>query len=80
MTVSEMVAASGMQQANVSKHLQVLHQRGFVQREKEGLFVRYSIANADVFTLCDVMCGHLEREVTERSRVTMRARSRRRQR
>ena len=77
MTVSELVAETGMQQANVSKHLQVLHQRGFVRREKEGLFVRYDIANADVFRLCDVMCGHLEREVSERVRVTAGTRSRR---
>lgn len=77
MTVGELVSATGMQQANVSKHLQVLHQRGFIQREKEGLFVRYTIANPDVFKLCDVMCGHLEQEASERSRLTAGTRSRR---
>ena len=77
MTVGELVSATGMQQANVSKHLQVLHQRGFIRREKEGLFVRYTIANADVFKLCDVMCGHLEQEASERARLTAGTRSRR---
>jgi len=69
MTVTELAEETDMNQANTSKHLQVLHEKGFVKREKEGLFVRYSLANADVFRLCDVVCGRLERETRARQRL-----------
>lgn len=65
-TVGELVEETGLGQANVSKHLQVLHQGGFVTRRKEGLFVRYRLADRDVFRLCDLMCGRLEREAATR--------------
>ena len=38
-TVSELVDVTGLGQANVSKHLAVLRQNGFVVRRKDGLFV-----------------------------------------
>lgn len=59
-TVGELVEETGLQQANLSRHLQVLHRHGFVRRAKEGQFVRYALADARVFELCDVMCGQLE--------------------
>ena len=62
-TVSELVEASGLTQANVSKHLQLLLAQGFVQRRKEGLFTWYRLADQDVFRLCDLMCGRVDREL-----------------
>ncbi len=58
-SVGELVELTGLTQANVSKHLQMLHAVGFVQRRKQGLFVHYSLADADIFRLCDIMCGRL---------------------
>jgi DNA-binding transcriptional ArsR family regulator len=46
-------------QANLSKHLQMLHALGFVERRKQGLFVYYSLADQDIFRLCDIMCGRV---------------------
>jgi DNA-binding transcriptional ArsR family regulator len=43
-TVQELADAVGASLANASKHLQVLHQCGIVTREKQGNFVRYSLA------------------------------------
>ncbi len=60
-TVSELVEATSLGQANASKHLQLLKAHGFVDRRKEGLFVYYRIADPEVFRLCDLMCDHLER-------------------
>lgn len=60
-SVGELVERTGLNQANLSKHLQILHAMGFVVRRKEGLFVYYGLADADVFLLCDVMCGRIER-------------------
>ena len=69
-TVTELAEETGMNQANTSKHLQVLHEKGFVTRDKDGLFVRYSLAGADVFKLCDVMCGRIAREARAQQRLT----------
>lgn len=57
--VAELVLATGAAQANVSKHLQLLHRAGIVYRRKEGLRVFYSIADRRVFEMCDVVCGSL---------------------
>lgn len=66
MTVTELVEETGFGQANVSKHLQLLHALGFVNRRKEGLFVYYGLADKSALQLCDVMCGHLEAELKAR--------------
>lgn len=66
MTVSELMEVTGLGQANTSKHLQLLHGLGFVQRRKEGLYVYYSLASEDVFRLCDIMCGRLVHEADVR--------------
>lgn len=69
MTVSELMEATGLGQANASKHLQLLHTLGFVERRKEGLYVIYRLANDDVFKLCDIMCGRLASEADTRARL-----------
>lgn len=60
-TVTELTEDTGLGQANLSKHLMLLHRLGFVARRKEGLNVYYSLADEDVFSICDIMCGRLER-------------------
>lgn len=65
-TVSELIEATGLGQANVSKHLQLLYSLGFVARRKDGLYAYYRLASEDVFQLCDLMCGRLEREAGAR--------------
>jgi len=69
-TVSELVELTGLGQANVSKHLQLLHDLNYVERRREGLYMVYSLADEDVFALCDIVCGRLEREVkNQRARI-----------
>ena len=72
MTVGELVDATGLSQANVSKHLQQLHRVAFVGRRKDGLHVYYALADEDVFQLCDVMCGRLAAEAKARQRLLAR--------
>lgn len=69
MTVTELVDETELGQANLSKHLQLLHAHGFVKRRKEGLFTYYAVADRDVFKLCDVMCGHVESEAVARKKL-----------
>lgn len=56
LSVGELVDVTGLGQANVSKHLDVLRRYGFVARRKDGLNVFYRVADADVFRICDIMC------------------------
>ena len=69
LTVGELVEATGLGQANVSKHLQMLHAMHFVSRRKDGLFVYYALADRTVFQLCDIMCGRLEAEAKARRKL-----------
>ena len=68
LTVTELMEETGLGQANLSKHLQLLHGHGFVTRRKEGLYVFYSLADRDVFALCDIMCGRIGAEASTRQR------------
>lgn len=62
LSVSELVKATGLGQANVSKHLQLLLAAGFVRRRRDGLFARYALADQDVVQLCERMRGRMEAE------------------
>lgn len=68
-TVSEILDATGLGQANVSKHLQMLYAAGFVDRRKDGVSSPYRLADGEVLKLCDLMCGRLEKETVARRRV-----------
>lgn len=71
-TVSELVEATDLSQTNVSKHLQVLSNLGFVHRRKDGLYAYYALANKSVFQLCDIMCAQLTAEVKSRRKLLAR--------
>jgi len=62
-TVGQLAEDLGLGQQNVSKHLGVLHAAGIVSRRKEGTAVRYEIADASVFELCETVCGGLHRQL-----------------
>ncbi len=66
-SVSDLVDATELGQANVSKHLQLLYSLGFVDRRREGSWVYYRLAGQDVFDLCDIMCDRIAREHRERA-------------
>jgi ArsR family transcriptional regulator len=68
-TVTELMEVTGFTQPNTSRHLQLLHAQGFVERRKEGLHVYYRLNGEDVLALCDIMCGRLVKEAEVRSRV-----------
>ena len=67
LSVGELTAAVGATQPNVSKHLKMLQDAGFVARKQEGNTVIYSVADESVFALCDLVCGRLKDGFTERS-------------
>lgn len=67
-TVSEIVEETGLGQANVSKHLQLLHSHGFVTRRREGLYAHYALADPSVFKLCELMCDSMSAALAAKRR------------
>ena len=57
--VIELETDTGLNQANLSRHLQVLSAAGLLRRRKDGLFVYYALADAQVLRLCELMCGRV---------------------
>jgi DNA-binding transcriptional ArsR family regulator len=57
--VTDLVAAVGSTQPNVSKHLRILQDAGIVGRRQEGNSVFYAIADPSVLALCEAVCGSL---------------------
>ncbi|MFT5465748.1 MAG: DNA-binding transcriptional ArsR family regulator [Verrucomicrobiales bacterium] len=60
--VNDLVEELGTSQANISKHLKLLHDGGLVARDKQGMQVFYAIDNEIIFPLCELVCGKLNEE------------------
>ena len=58
-SVSSLAESVGSTQPNVSKHLKILQDAGLVNRRPQGNTVYYSISDAMVFELCDMICSRL---------------------
>jgi DNA-binding transcriptional ArsR family regulator len=64
-TVGELCAVCPCSQANVSRHLALLFEEGILSRRKEGQHVHYSIADATIQRLCELVCGSLSRRLDD---------------
>jgi ArsR family transcriptional regulator len=72
-SVGDLTTATGLSQANVSKHLQLLLANDLVARRKEGLFAYYHLADESVLQLCNLVCSRLAKSTRERQRRLARA-------
>ena len=59
LSVGELVSSLGTSQANISKHLKILHQAGLLLREREGLQVFYKVAEESIYEMCQFACKRL---------------------
>ncbi|TAE58910.1 MAG: transcriptional regulator [Nostocales cyanobacterium] len=66
--VTQIIAETGLGQANVSKHLKILTQAGIVKRTPEGVSVIYEIADPVLFQLCDLVCDRLQVRLEEQTK------------
>lgn len=66
--ITELVAATGLTQANVSRHIQSLAQAGMVGRRKEGLVTICFIADPTISDLCDTVCTNLQKRLSDRAK------------
>lgn len=55
LSVTELVDALEISQANLSQHLSVMRQRGIVTTRREGLKVFYRLSNSKITQACDLM-------------------------
>jgi DNA-binding transcriptional ArsR family regulator len=66
-SVGELVEEFDTTQANISKHLRVLHDAHILKREKQGTSAIYSIDDEFVFPLCELVCDKLSRDSKNRT-------------
>src|SRR5688500_18835168 len=68
-TVDSLATEIGLSLANASQHLQALRQAALVESRKDGVFVYYRLADADVFELSKVVRSVAERRLAELDRL-----------
>lgn len=68
-TVDSLATEVGLSLANTSQHLQALRQAALVDSRKNGLFVYYRLAGAEVFELSRVLRTVAERRLAELERL-----------
>lgn len=67
-SVGELAQLCGYSAANISRHLALLTQHGLVTRESRGNSAIYTIADKAVYTLCDLVCGNIARQVERQAK------------
>jgi DNA-binding transcriptional ArsR family regulator len=60
MNVTQLVEATGLGQANLSKHLKLLTQAGILKRTPQGVSVYYEISDPMIFELCELVCDRVK--------------------
>jgi ArsR family transcriptional regulator len=55
MTVSQLIEATGIAQANLSQHLAILRAKGIVRTRRQGTHVHYCIANPKILAAFDLI-------------------------
>jgi DNA-binding transcriptional ArsR family regulator len=68
LNVGELVERLDASQANVSKHLRILHDAGIVARRPEGTAAYYSVADPSLVRVCEIVCDRLREQVIEEAR------------
>jgi DNA-binding transcriptional ArsR family regulator len=66
-SVSDIVERVGASQTNVSRHLNLMYGKGVLKRRRDGQMTFYSIADANVVTLCRTACVHMASQLDEKS-------------
>ena len=66
--VGELAELCGYTSANISRHLAILSKHGLVAKDSRGTSVFYRIADESIYTLCDVVCGSLLKQLEDKAR------------
>ncbi|MHB8346026.1 MAG: ArsR/SmtB family transcription factor [Acidiferrobacterales bacterium] len=66
--VTDIINATGLEQTNVSFHLRVLREAGFVRAERRGAFIYYCLADPELLRILLELKGWLDARQTPASR------------
>jgi DNA-binding transcriptional ArsR family regulator len=66
-SVSAIVAATGISQTSVSRHLGLLHQAGVVSRRREQNLVHYHVVDALFVEICRSVCVQMASRIDDRA-------------
>ena len=77
-SVGEILTSVGGTQANVSKHLALLHAGGLLERRRQGLKTVYSIADPTLERICAIVCEAVTREARDEAQAVAEPARRRR--
>ena len=67
MNVSEIGEATGLGQANLSKHLKILTEAEILSRQPKGVAVYYEIQDPMIFELCELVCDRLYERMQQKA-------------
>lgn len=67
MNVSEIGEATGLGQANLSKHLKMLTEAEILSRKPQGVAVYYEIQDPMIFDLCELVCDRLYQRMQQKA-------------
>lgn len=67
MNVSEIGEATGLGQANLSKHLKMLTEAEILSRQPQGVTVYYEIQDPMIFELCELVCDRLYQRMQQKA-------------
>ncbi len=67
MNVSEIGEATGLGQANLSKHLKMLTEAEILSRQPQGVSVYYEIQDPMIFSLCELVCDRLYQRMQQKA-------------
>lgn len=59
MNATELSEATGLGQANLSKHLKMLTEAEILSRQPQGVAIYYEIQDPMIFELCELVCDRL---------------------
>lgn len=68
-SVNELVQETGFSQSNISQHLQVMREKGFVRTEKNGNYVFYTLANPKISKAFGIMKEILRDQLAEKEKL-----------
>jgi len=68
-TVNEIAQSIGATQPNVSKHLKLMQEAGILGRRQEKNKVYYSVADTNIFSICDTVCNLVKEQVENQMKI-----------
>lgn len=65
-SVTQIVAATGATQTNVSRHLNLMYRSGVLARRRDGNQILYRVADATMVELCRTVCNRIATTIDDR--------------